>query len=242
MKKIVAGILFGSVLLIILNGCMKDEDGYSLNQMWVGFGIIEQMNSEPPEYRISMDNGDVLTPVASTYANWYYYYGINDTLSKLKTGDRILINYTVIGDDGNEQGNVSEYYIRVNSVQKILFKNIIDITPENQDSIGDDPIIVRDWWITDSLINFEIKYLGNDAIHFINLVKQPGTLTSEGQPIELELRHNSNGDSQDIPYAGYVSFKLNALQIEGLDSVEFRVTSTDYNNEISEFEGVYSYN
>jgi hypothetical protein len=78
-------------------------------------------------------------------------------------------------------------------------------------------------------------------VHYINLVKEPGELTSADQPIELELRHNDNGDVEDIPYAAYVSFRLNELQIAGLDSVEFRVTSTDYDGELFEYEGVYHF-
>lgn len=240
MKKYVIGILFA--VLVIANGCLKDEDGYSLGDMWVGFGIIEQISSDPLEYEINMDNGDKLIPVASDYYRPWYYYGTNDQESRLKSGDRILINYTIIGDDTDDDGGeITQYYIKVNSVQKILQKGILDITPENSDSIGNDPVIVRDCWMTDSLLNFEIKYWGRYEIHYINLVKQPGPLTEENQPIELELRHNDNGDVEDFPYAAYVSFNLDALKIEGIDSVTFRVTSTDYDDDIFEYEGVYHY-
>jgi hypothetical protein len=129
----------------------------------------------------------------------------------------------------------------VNSVKKVLLKGILDITEENRDSIGNDPIIVKDVWMSDSLLNFEIKYWGRYEVHYINLVKEPGELTGADQPIELELRHNDNGDVEDIPYAAYVSFHLNELKIAGLDSVEFRVTSTDYDGKEFEYEGVYHY-
>jgi len=46
---------------------------------------------------------------------------------------------------------------------------------------------------------------------------------------------------KDIRYSAFVSFKLNVLQIEGLDSVQFRVTSTDYDGELFEYEGVYHF-
>ncbi len=240
MKKKVFGILMG--LMVILTSCQKDEDGYSLNDMWVGFGTIEQVGSDPVSYKINMDDGHVLVPVASGYHRPWYYYGTNDPESRLKTGDRVLINYTVVGDDINDQGEVDQYYVRLNSVKKILLKGILDITEANQDSIGNDPIIVKDCWMTDSLLNFEIKYWGRYEVHYINLVKQPGELTSgTPQPIELELRHNDNGDVEDIPYAAYVSFNLNALKIDGLDSVEFRVTSEDYEGDLFEYEGVYQY-
>lgn len=239
MKKYVIALLSG--IIILTYGCLDDNDGYSLNRMWVGFGMIEETNSDPVAYKIKMDNGDVLIPAASDYNHPWYYYGSGSSASRLKTGDRILINYTIIGDDADEGGEAETYYIKVNSVMKILLKGILEITPEIADSIGNDPIIVKDCWISDSLLNFEIKYWGRYEMHFINLVREPGILTAEDQPVELELRHNDNDDARDFPYAAYVSFKLSEIQIPGLDSVQFRVTCTDYNNEIYEFEGVYHY-
>lgn len=239
MKKYVLIILLG--ITFTVTSCLEDEDGYSLNKMRVGFGMIEQVSSDPVGYLINMDNGDVLEPVASGYNLPWYYLGTNDPESRLKTGDRILINYTIIGDKTNDEGNVDSYYIKVNSVKKILLKGILDITEENQDSIGNDPIIVKEAWKTDSLLNFEIKYWGRYEVHYINLVKEPGVLTEAGQPFELELRHNANGDVEDIPYSAFVSFKLKELQVEGIDSVQFRVTSTDYEGEVFEYEGVYHY-
>ncbi len=239
MKKNVFIILLG--LIFIVTGCLDDEEGYSLNDVWIGFGMIEQVNSDPVEYRIVMDNGEVLVPVASGYYRPWYYMGTNDPESRLKTGDRILLSYTVIGDNGNNDGNISEYYVKVNSVKKVLLKDILDVTEENQDSIGNDPLIVKNAWMSGDLLNFEIKYWGRYEVHYINMVKQPGELTAADQPIELELRHNANGDLEDIPFAAHVSFNLDDLQIQGLDSVQFRVTAVDYDGEIFEYEGTYNY-
>ncbi len=239
MKKVILGILTG--FMFIATGCFEDEDGYSLNDMWVGFGMVEQISSDPVEYRITMDNGDVMIPMAAGYSTPWYYQGTHDSGSRLKTGDRVLMNYTVIGDYTDDEGNVESYYIRINSIKQVLLKDILDITEENQDSIGNDPVIVKDCWMTDSLLNFEIKYWGRYEIHFINLVKAPGELTEADQPIELELRHNDNGDTKDIPYAAYVSFNLRELQIAELDSVQFRITSTDYDGDLYEYTGVYHY-
>ncbi|HKI89630.1 MAG TPA: NigD-like protein [Draconibacterium sp.] len=233
MKKIILGLLIG--VLVVLGGCL-DDDGYSLSNMWVGFGVLKQTGPDPVEYQIVMDNDNLLIPVSSV---WYHnsYYGD----SQLGDGDRILVNYTIIGDNSDGIADASEYYVKINSIKKVLMKDIINITPENQDSIGNDPVIVRDVWVTDSLLNFKIKYWGYDQTHFINLVKQPGAITEASQPIELELRHNKNSDDESIPYSAYVSFKLNKLEIAGLDSIQFKVTATDYEGNDFEYEGVYHY-
>ena len=96
--------------------------------------------------------------------------------------------------------------------------------------------------MANGLLNFQLKYYGRNETHFINLVKQPGELTAEGQPFQLELRHNKNDDSEDIPYTAFVSFHLDTLQIAGLDSVRFKVICKDYDDKPFEYNGVYKYN
>jgi hypothetical protein len=95
--------------------------------------------------------------------------------------------------------------------------------------------------MANDLLNFQLKYYGRYETHYINLVKKPGELTAQDQPFLLELKHNNNDDLEDIPYTAFVSFKLDSLQVAGLDSVRFKVTSTDYDGELFEFEGVYKY-
>jgi len=235
MKKIVFGILMG--FMFVFTSCLDDDDGYSLNNAWVGFGMVQKGNSN----KIVMDNGDVLLPVAYSYPTTGYDHGSSGEDRQLKDGDRILVNYTILDDRTNDAGKVVAYLVRINSAQKVLLKGILDITEENKDSIGNNPIIVKEWWMTDSLLNFQLKYWGRNKVHFINLVKQPGALTAEGQPFELELRHNSNGDDEAIPFNAFVSFNLDSLRVPGLDSVKFVVTGTDYDKKDFKIEGTYRY-
>ncbi len=232
MKKIILGLLIG--VMVVLTGCL-DDDGYSLSNVWVGFGVLKETGSNSEKYELVMDNDDVLVPVAGTWR----YDSVDDYMPE--GGDRILINYTILDDNGTDTAGATEYYVRVNSMQKILMKDIIDITAENQDSIGNDPIIVRNVWLSDSLLNFKIKYWGYDQIHFINLVKEPGEIDGSNQPIELELRHNKKGDDESIPFTGFVSFKLNKLEVAGRDSIVYRVTGTNYDGDSFDYEGVYHY-
>lgn len=234
MKKMIFGILIG--FLFVITSCNDDVEGYSLNDSWLGFGMVENSDS----YRIKMDNGDVLVPVAYDYNPWYDndYMGNNH---KIEKGDRVLVNYTILDDDTNDSGEIDAYFVKINSANKVLMKGILDLTEENADSIGNNPIEVREVWMTDSLLNFHLRYYGRYKVHFINLVKQPGTLTADGQPFELELRHNDNGDDAAIDYTAFVSFHLDSLQVAGLDSVSFKVTSTDYDGDAFEYNGVYKY-
>lgn len=235
MKKIVFGILVG--FLFIFTGC-NDDEGYSLGDMWLGFGIVENTDN----YKIVLDDGDILYPVAfgGGYNNWYAD-DHSGNHHEIEAGDRVMVNFTILDDKVNEAGEIVAYYVKVNSSKKILTKGILDITEENKDSIGNDPIVVKDCWMANDLLNFQLKYYGRYEIHYINLVKKPGDLNAADQPFELELRHNKNGDSEDVPYTAFVSFHLDSLQVAGIDSVRFKVTSTDYDGELFEFEGVYNY-
>ena len=211
MKKIVLGLTI--VLAVMFSAC-NDDEGYSLNDMWVGFGVL---TGEQGSYNIMMDNKDNLVPIAANYPGWQ---------TKFETGERVLVNYTILDDDLT---GTPIYYVKVNNIEDILMKGVMDITPEIEDSIGNDPIIVEDYWMTDSLLSFKLKYWGGyGVIHYLNLVKEPGELTEESQPIQLELRHNANDDEDAILYTAYVSFSLNSLRINGLDSVQFEFTSSDY--------------
>ena len=141
---------------------------------------------------------------------------------------------------GDTLGAIAKkYYGKSGAYMRIFEANKAIIDDPNKIYPG--PIIVQDFWITDSLLNFKLKYYGNCMIHFINLVKEPGELAAAGQPFELELRHNANEDAEDIPFTAFVSFKLNELELPEMDSVQFRVTSTDYDGELFEYNGVYNY-
>lgn len=234
MKKIIFGLLVG--FLFVFTGCL-DDDGYSLGDAWVGFGVVESTDT----FKILLDDGEILYPVAfGGYVPWNDNYNSGNS-HKVEAGDRLMLNFTILDDKLNDAGEVTAYYVKVNSAKKVLTKGVLDITEANKDSIGNDPIIVQDTWMANGLLNFQLKYWGRNQTHFINLVKQPGELTAEGQPFQLELRHNKNGDSEDIPFTAYVSFRLDSLQIAGLDSVRFKITSKDYDGKPFEYNGVYKY-
>lgn len=228
MKKIVFGVLIG--FLFIFTGCLDDNDGYSLGDAWIATGTIQKTNERSAN--IVLDNHDILVPLASNYPpSWP---------ENFQNGDRVLVNYTVLDNDINS--SVPRYFVKLNSIEDILTKGILDITTENKDSIGNDPIVVKDCWMTnDSMLNFQLKYWGRYKVHFINLVKEPGELTAAGQPFELELRHNANKDEQAILITALVSFKLNSLQVAGLDSVRFKVTGKDYDGKEFKYDGVYKW-
>jgi len=229
MKKYFWGFLVGIMALSMTSCEFDDDDAYSLSDVWVSFGIFYEDDDASQGYSILLDNGDVIYPVATNVA-----------LDQYDDSSRVLVYYTIL-DDKESSGENDEYLVKINSMRNILMKGILDITEEIEDSIGSDPIIVKDVWFSGGLLNFELKYWGNYKVHYINLVKQPGELTAADQPFKLEIRHNDNNDSHNISYSAYVSFDLSKLKVASLDSVRFEVTATDYYNDEFKYNGVYKY-
>ena len=213
-------------MLSFLPGCDLDDDEYSLNDAWVGYGLV-QKDADAGLSQIVMDDNEILFPVSTDY--WWH---------QVKDNDRVLVNFSIIGNKNNENHN-EHYYVKINSLRKILYKGILEITPEMEDSIGNDPIDVKDKWIKNNMLNFELRYRGGSKIHFINLVKQPGAITTE--PVILELRHNNNDDPDNIPMLAVVTFDLSTLKIEGKTSTQFKVIAKDLDGEDFEYTGEYKY-
>jgi hypothetical protein len=206
---------------------LDDDDGYST--MWIGFGLTDNVSENDNLFTIRMDDGSVLFPVYNMVP-WF----------EIEEDQRLLVNFTKLGNK-DISGENKEYYVRINSLREILYKDIFEITEETEDSIGNDPIHVKDAWLVDNMLTFELRYYGNSQVHYINLVKQPGELTADDEPIELELRHNNRNDGPSVKLTAYVTFKLDAIKIAGKNSVNFKVTGVDFNNTTYEDTGVFNY-
>lgn len=228
MKKVLIFFMMGAIFSL-MTGCDMDDDGYSLDNAWVGFGLV-QKDSEAGVSKIVMDDNEVLFPAT----NDYYWH-------EVKNNDRVLVNFTILGNKQNDNHD-EHYYVRINSLRKILYKGILDITPAKEDSIGNDAIKVKDKWIKGNMLNFELKYYGGSKIHYINLVKQPGVINPDNGPVVLELRHNNNDDGEHIPLSAMVTFDLSALKVQGKTSTPFKVIAKGFEGDDDfEFTAEYKY-
>lgn len=226
MKKLLLLFMMGA--LISLSGCDLDDDGYSLDEAWVGFGLVHE-DSNAGIFEIVMDDGEVLFPLSSDYF-WH----------EVENNDRVLVNFTILGNKKTENHD-EHYYVKINSIRKILYKGILDIKPAIEDSIGNDPISVKDKWIKGNMLNFELKYYGGSKVHYINLVKQPGVINLDNGPVVLELRHNNRDDNESIPLSAIVTFDLSSLKVQGKTSTPFKVIAKGFNDKDFEYTGEYKY-
>lgn len=221
MKKWLFFVLVVS-LMTAMPGC-NDDDGYSLNDYWVSTATIVKEGTGP--ILIVTDNGDRLFPSASVVPSSEYYIG-----------KRVWVSYTILGDG---EGDI-DHLVKVNDMVEILTKGIFQLTPEKEDSIGDDPIRIRDYWFTDNFLTIRFTYGGGARIHYINLVSDVNNpVNDEGLPV-LEFRHNRNNDPYNYRMHGTVSFNLSSLKDEEASSVDFVLKVTGFDGD-EPFEEVLTY-
>ena len=184
----------------------NDDDGYSLGNFVITSATIEMQSINP--YVIVTDGGDRLFPSASSVPHF-----------KMHDKQRVWVNYTILGD-ANESGDI-KHYVKVNEFAEILTKGIFELTPEKEDSIGNDPVRIKGYWFTDDYLTIRFTYGGGGAIHFINLVQDVNNpQTDDGMPI-LEFRHNRNHDLYNYEQWGTASFDLSKIKVEGENAVKF---------------------
>lgn len=228
MKKLIFYLSLGFLFSFIASCDFleDDDDGYSLNDAWIGFGLVDK-DTVTNSFTIELDNGAILYPTIST--SWNTHVSDNQ---------RVLVNFTIL-DEKEDSLNTEQYHVRINSMRNVLYKGILDLTPAIEDSIGNDPVKVKDYWLKDHMLTFELLYQGGHTTHFINLVRQPDTLGTE--PVVLQLRHNDNGDPESISLSAVVTFDLSSLQVEGKDSVQYKVIAKEYDGTDFEYTGYYKY-
>jgi hypothetical protein len=225
MKKLVL-ILMTATLFGFFSSCDMDDDEYS--NLYVGFGLIHE-DSGSQTYIIVLDDGEILYPKnASSIADDF------------KDNDRVLTNFTIL-DTIEKTDSLEKYNVEVVSIRKILYKDILDITPEIEDSIGNDPIKVKSRWLSGDMMNFELHYYGGSKTHFINLVKQPGEINLDNGPVILELRHNTNDDPDHAPLAAMVTFNMSSLKVPGKTSTPFKIIAKGFDGNDFEYSGEYKY-
>lgn len=220
-------IILSLVAIFTFNSCNND-DGYSLGNYRLDIATVNAIDSESGTFYLKLDNDNTLLPVAS---NSYY---------KPQFNKRVIVNYTLLSD----QTGSYDHAIKINAIQDILTKEVIDMTSENEKEIGNDPVKILDLWTGDHFLNIHFGYnTAGEKTHTVNLVRNTldkVTVTSNGA-IALEFRHNSNGDPQKYGTKNYAAFDLQPFQTENKDSINFIIKVSDFNNETKEYPITYKY-
>src|ERR1035437_2197424 len=212
------GLLIMIVGLLMTTSCLKDSN--SLNQYWLSYGVVTGTTGN---YNIHLDDGTILYPDA----------GSQGLVSSYAT-NRILVSYTI--SSNKVENGVTNYNVKVNSIDKLLLKSVVLLTKQNADSLGNDPINAGNFWFGNNFLNINFSFLQSQKIHLINLAKD--SIQSDPKVVSLLLKHNAFGDPSLYARSGFVSFDLTSL-LNGKDSVNIVVNYKDYNGNSRDFKGTF---
>ena len=168
-----------------------NNDGYSLNDLELAIASVS-----PEEANLFL-----------TFRQMGKNYGLHSDIHyRPSANQRVFVNYTILSDkmDG------FDHYIKVNDIWNVLTKPVIELTEQNKDSIGNDPVRMNEIWIGDHYLNtgFSFNYNGMKP-HAINLVRNKTITTEEEEDadlIELEFRHNSYNSTSNSLVNGFACF------------------------------------
>lgn len=220
MKNLALILALGSVFLF--SNCQKDEP----ETYWYSYGTYIKTSEGASNFVIDLDDGTVLTPTQVAYIE----EGVVDS-------SRVMVVYAIVSETD------STVNAKVDKITGLLTKGVLQLTEENQDSIGNDGVIVTDddIWFSENHLNVIFGYYYYNTKHFINLVKPIGNQFDEKGNQILEFRHNDNNDYYNYSYSGIVSFDMWSLYEVGMDSLNFVFTAYDYDSTKFSWEGTYHY-
>jgi len=226
--KMIIPIILG--IGVLFTSCLKDDDHYSIGDFAIAFGTIEKKGTTNNDYLIHLDNGNIVSPSVTSVPSF-----------EIKDNQRVLVNFNPLSDKPLTDSTVT-YFAKIDGLQEILFKDIKKYTEVADDSMGHDPIVIRDAWIskTGGILTIDMKYYTNGSVHYINLIDN-GEANGVDNPFILELRHNARGDSESYPAYGYVSFRLDYLKLQGKNETKFFIRYTDYNGRRIDLPQTYKY-
>jgi hypothetical protein len=225
MKK----LIFSFIAVAILAACSNDDEGYDNYRQ--GIGMFEVMGEGTGEYQIKLDDGDLVVPNEHVAAP-----------GDFAEGDRVLVLYSSINEEAGE-GEITIFKSDIHDIDPVLTKGVIDITEAIADSIGNDPIHVHkeDIWFGSNYLNLSYAYLGAEKVHYLNMVKFENDSVDANGNLILELRHNANDDYLAYEYRGIVSFDMNSLYKDGMDSIPVVVKIADYDGDTLEWVSTYHF-
>lgn len=214
------------VLSIALSFVSCEDDGYSLGDFVISLATVNTIDANAGTYYLTMDNGTTLWPVNQTARSW-------------PDKQRVLVNFTVLGDSIRGYDRP----VRINSMREILTKDIEDLTEENSDEIGEDPVRIFDLWTGDHFLNIHFGFNTAGTLkHRISLVHnliEP--VVDENGTVVMEFRHNAFNDPQHFAVRNYAAFDLRPLQTEDEDFINLIIKVQDFSNEMKEYKVTYRY-
>lgn len=184
----------------VLQSC-SDDDGYSLGDFTPPLWATVRTTGNA--FYLDCDVWGTLWPV-NTDLGWY----------KPAEGQRVITVFNPLWD--NYEG--FDHAVKLLRLQDVLTKEVETLTPETEEELGDDPVLIYqgDISISGGYMNiFFFQNLPSETKHRISLVRPQDDRELYGDDgyIHLELRYNDYDDVTDRRAYGAVSYNLGSLDV-----------------------------
>lgn len=188
----IAAWMVAILILPFLQSCMDDDDNESY--LWT-LATVKVIDGK--DYYFAMDNGEKIYPADTT--NLYKY--------KITEGQRAYVFFNEL----EEKKSGYDYNAIIYNVVDVLTKDIIPLTEETADSIGDDAINAPYYWLAGGHLNIQFQLLGTNSPsnpHMLNLVENKTIEYENDDYMHLEFRHNAHNDVEAKLREGVVCFRV----------------------------------
>ena len=175
-----------------------DNDGYSVGDMAYDLATVRAFGGGT--YHLEGDHWGTIIPVTPDPL-WY----------RPVDGKRVFVYFNPLYD--NYQGY--DVAVKMDRINNILTKPIEDLTAENEEEYGNDPV-AGNFWISNGYLNVVFRqYLPVSTPHRVSLVQNKTVEPENDGYIHLEYRYNTYGDGITNWYTdgAMVCFNLNSLEI-----------------------------
>lgn len=203
MKKKLQSLLMILCLALVpaLQSC-DDGDGYSVGDftppLWA------TVRTTGTSFYLDCDVWGTLWPV-NIDLGWYMAVD----------GQRVITSFNPLADDYAG----FDHAVKILSMREVLTKTVEELTPENEEEFGNDPLLIYqgDMGISGGYLNlvFYQNLPKDNTKHRISLVKSANDdeVYADDGYIHLELRYNGYDNFSGNHWPAIVSFNLNSLDV-----------------------------
>ncbi|HJC94751.1 MAG TPA: hypothetical protein H9752_11215 [Candidatus Phocaeicola excrementigallinarum] len=208
MRKSFKYLAFSMGLLacaLFCQSCLDDEEDSAVMESILGAYSTLGTVVDTEDILVESDSYGLLSPV-----NKADFVGYADSV-----GQRVLMEMNFVEQDP-VYANDSILPVKVLRLYKVLSKNaddVRDMASDMSEEYGSDPVRISAVSLGKSYLNIQFHILGYDQniAHRISLLLTDETTIDPDGLVRVELRHSLEGDREQEPFWGVVSFKLSSI-------------------------------
>jgi len=206
-------VFFSTLIASILLSCEDKTVDYGLDEYYV-----EIVTAQSNDIFIS-DNGK-------------FIISSNKSKNNFSSGDRVFINYTLLGTNSS-----GDYNVRINGSAKIPQANLTLTNEDTLNKSAREPVLLESVWLGSHYLNMQFYINFKSVAHKIALLADSTGIKSD--TLRMYFMHDTAGDPPGYPSHSYLSFDLKEVlgNRENIPRpITVQINSSNYGDKIYSFE------